>query len=490
MSGVDPLTLFQDRNGARKKRNRDDDGVVDLDNNERRAKKLKKKMKKKRKKLEKKLKKRAKKKAKKERRKAKKLRKKLKNQKAAHSSSSSSLSSDSDDSSSDEEGDAVKEFNVETFQNVVKDILKNNIAMFPALQQVLGALDTGQGIVLDGIQNIEAKTMLERVFNVLPMVKHVNGEQSISRKLDVTLPPFLSKIYAEVQKENEEGLLGTRQTAVRSDISDAKDPRKNHRSNALPRTTPALYRDAIHGTNRDVNNTNAAVGSSSSDDDDDFGPQRVDSANLRIAHRGFTEDEILRTKQFAKGGAKVSTTNPSGSSKREEWMTKLPEGRNIFTQMLGSKGPRKFLATNVDRKLASNDAVNLWTATPEQRMKIQQEKANKKLLGYDTSSSNKNGVVSSGGVVGTINLSSTKNRNAAQPVFQNATKMSLLEQHRAKQKDSRREDPNNGGSHVAEDYASSWRERELLRGSVDKAHLKSVLKDAKTMHSRFAAGKM
>ena len=83
-------------------------------------------------------------------------------------------------------------------------------------------------------------------------------------------------------------------------------------------------------------------------------------------------------------------------------MTKLPEGRNIFTQMLGSKGPRKFLATNVDRKLASNDAVNLWTATPEQRMKIQQEKANKKLLGYDTSSSNKNGVVSSGGVVGTI----------------------------------------------------------------------------------------
>ena len=134
MSGVDPLTLFQDRNSASKKRSRDDDGVVDLGSNERRTKKLKKKLKKKRKKLEKKLKKRAKKKAKKERRKAKKLRKKMKKQKASDSSSSSSSSSDSDDSSSDEEGDAVKEFNVETFQ-CVKDILKNNIAMFPALHK-------------------------------------------------------------------------------------------------------------------------------------------------------------------------------------------------------------------------------------------------------------------------------------------------------------------------------------------------------------------
>ena len=217
-----------------RKRNRDDDGVVDLDKNERRAKKLKKKMKKKRKKLEKKLKKRAKKKAKKERRKAKKLRKKLKNQKAAHSSSSSSLSSDSDDSSSDEEGDAVKEFNVETFQNVVKDILKNNIAMFPALQQVLGALDTGQGIVLDGIQNIEAKKMLERVFNVLPMVKHVKWRAVRIKETRCSTTPSLQNLRRS-QKENEEGLLGTRQTTVGSDISDATDSRKNHRSNALPR---------------------------------------------------------------------------------------------------------------------------------------------------------------------------------------------------------------------------------------------------------------
>ena len=58
----------------------------------------------------------------------------------------------------------------------------------------------------------------------------------------------------------------------------------------------------------------------------------------------------------------------------------------------------------------------------------------KKLLGYDTSSSNNNGVVSSGGVVGTINFSSTRGRNEARPVVQNATKMSLLEQHRAKKK--------------------------------------------------------
>ena len=50
--------------------------------------------------------------------------------------------------------------------------------------------------------------MLERVFNVLPMVKHVNGEQSCQEN-SMFLPPFLTKIYAEVQKENEEELLGT-----------------------------------------------------------------------------------------------------------------------------------------------------------------------------------------------------------------------------------------------------------------------------------------
>ena len=279
---------------------------------------------------------------------------------------------------------------------------------------------------------------------------------------------FSPKIYAEVQKENEEELLGTGPTAVRSGISSATDSRRNHRSSTLPQTAPALYRDAIGGTNGDVNNINAAVRSSSSDDDDDFGPQRVDSANLRTAHRGFTEDEILRTKHFAKGSTKDSTGTASGSSKREEWMTKLPEGRNIFTQMLGSKGPRKFLATNVDRKLASNDAVNLWTATPEQRMKIQQEKANKKLLGYDTSSSNNNGVVSSGGVVGTINFSSTRGRNEARPVVQNATKMSLLEQHRAKKKDSRKEDTNSVGAHAAEGHASSWREESCFADQLTK----------------------
>ena len=489
MSGVDPLTLFQERNGTNKKRSRDDDGAIELD--EKRAKKLKKKLKKKRKKLEKKLKKRAKKKAKKERKKAKKLRKKFKSKKAEASSSAASSSSDSDDSSSDEEIDAVKEFNMETFQTVVKGILKNNIAMFPALQQVLGALDAGQGIVLDGIQNIDAKNMLQSVFNVLPMVKHVNGEQSVSKKFGIPLPPVLSKIYAEVQKENEEELLGAASNVAGASMASVTNSKNDHhKSKATPPTTPALHRDAIHGTNCDVNIKNTVVSSSSSDDDDDFGPQTVDSANLRTAHRGFTEDEIMRTKQFAKGSIKASATNKSGSSKREEWMTKLPEGRNIFTQMLGSKGPRKFLATNVDRKLASNDAVNLWTATPEQRMRIQQEKANKKLLGYDDSSSNKNGISSSGGVVGSINLSSTKNRNEARPVVQNATKMSLLEQHRAKQKESRTGELSSDGADVAKNDASSWRERELLRGSVDKAHLRSVLKDAKTMHSRFASGKM
>ena len=55
MSGVDPLTLFQDRNSASKKRSRDDDGVVDLGSNERRTKKLKKKLKKKKKKARKKV---------------------------------------------------------------------------------------------------------------------------------------------------------------------------------------------------------------------------------------------------------------------------------------------------------------------------------------------------------------------------------------------------------------------------------------------------
>ena len=83
-------------------------------------------------------------------------------------------------------------------------------------------------------------------------------------------------------------------------------------------------------------------------------------------------------------------------------MTQLPEGRNIFTQMQASTGPRKFLKTSVDRKLASDGGINLWTVTPEQRLKIQRDKANKKLLGYDSNfnTTNNNKQVTSGGIVG------------------------------------------------------------------------------------------
>ena len=60
-----------------------------------------------------------------------------------------------------------------------------------------------------------------------------------------------------------------------------------------------LYHDAIHGTNRDVNNTNAAVGSSSSDDDDDFDHkgsiQLIFESRMRLY-----EDEILRTNNLLK----------------------------------------------------------------------------------------------------------------------------------------------------------------------------------------------
>ena len=190
MSAVDPLSLFQKSSSNKRPREDSEDGslVKHVESN----KKLRKKLKKKRKKLEKKLKKRAKKKAKKEKKKAKKKAKKLKkkeiSKKQSSSSSSVSSSSDSDsDDSSDNEENHIQEFNKDIFDVTILNVLNENIALYAPIQQVFGALDSGQGIVLDGIENITVKNVLQQVFNVLPIVKHRSGEQSLYKKSGLIL---------------------------------------------------------------------------------------------------------------------------------------------------------------------------------------------------------------------------------------------------------------------------------------------------------------
>ncbi len=511
MSNVDPLTLFQNSNNieglqSRNKNNfksqkrprgeYDQDKNIDVEKES--NKKMRKKWKKKRKKLEKKLKKRAKKKAKKEEKKAKKKAKKLKKKrrsKTNSSSSSSSSSSEPDDGISDEEEEIyVGKWDENVFNVTVLDILKKNIRMHGALQQVFGALDAGQGIVLGGIENADVKNTLQHVFNVLPIVKHLNGEQSLYRKSDINLKSLLQKLYEQIQKMKADNLMQNYNVDTKNQTIKKNNYNNNNNNNTSSST--------IISSNNDVDQINQEISSS---DDDDFGPQIANSSKVRGAHRDFTEDEIMRTKKYSKSKSQSNTSNTVGKSKRGDWMTQLPEGRNIFTQMQASTGPRKFLKTSVDRKLASDGGINLWTATPEQRLKIQRDKANKKLLGYDSNfnTTNNNKQVTSGGIVGKINLPQStngrKNIVIRQPVQNNndgTPTLSLLEDHRLRNQSKNNKKGYDGKKgddtrkRNEQEQNGSWRERELLQGAVDKSHLKSIISGAKNMTNRFSSGKM
>jgi hypothetical protein len=525
MSAVDPLSLFQKSSSNKRPREDSEDGS--LVKHDKSNKKLRKKMKKKRKKLEKKLKKRAKKKAKKEKKKAKKKGKKLKKRETSKkkSSSSSSVSSssdsDSEDSSEDEENH-IQEFNKKLFDVTILNVLNENIALYAPIQQVFGALDSGQGIVLDGIENTTVKNVLQQVFNILPIVKHRNGEQSLYKKSGLILKILLEDAYKRFQTIKEESILQNNNNKS----NNIHSPNDNYVSKSFLDATPDFSSIIISSNNNNINHNygsknynnnteppqevskvdNLTAQIESSDDDDVFGPQTANSSKARVSHRDFTEDEILRTKKFSKKSLTTSSPARSGNSRRGDWMTKLPEGRNLFTQMQASKGPRKFLKTNVDRKLASDGGINLWTATPEERLKIQQDKANKKLLGYDINSNQSNNK-SSGGIVGKINLPPSTNRNMnviRQPVASNNNyrrNLSLLELHRlntSKNSGSSGTGSDNGATVMNKKKDTknnaksntSWREREFIRGAVDKSNLKNILEGALEMNNRFSSGKM
>jgi hypothetical protein len=393
---------------------------------------------KKRKKREKKERKKEKKRRKKEKKREKKKRKKEK--KAARKGESSSSSSGSDDSSSDEgpERGEVPPFDPAAFERVVRDVLFVNPAMKAALKQVMLALDSGTGINLAGLQNPAVKRSLQNVFDVLPLMAHRNGERSLPKASGMSAHALLSETIEKIESRAAPGATAP--------------------GAAAPGATAAPT--AVTQFNEDE------------DDGEGFGPQLSTSGNLREG-RAFTEEEMERAKAAA-SSAKAGKLHSGGGVKRGAWMTELPKGRDVFSQATSSKGSRQFMQRTVERTLATDQEVNMWTATPKQRQELQAKEADRVLLGYGAQPTR------GGGGGGSSSPSSAKLEQArAEAVSAKFYRGGAASAVAAAKPPKAGEE---GG------VTRTWdRERDLLNGSVDTNHLNAVVKGASKMGSRFAS---
>lgn len=328
-------------------------------------------------------------------------------------------------------------FDPSLFKRVVGDILEINPVMKTALAQVFGALDAGQGIDLSGIQNVSVKRTLEKVFSILPLVTHINGERSLHKSSGIKLNTELESV---LNKNSSNSLEYA-----------AEEPVSRY-TTGQPIPQPL-------GQQRDEDADSS---------EDEFGPQLATSSRVR-AGRDFNAEELRRAKKVK--GLPASATQ----SDRGEWMTQLPEGRSIFSQATAATGPRKFLNRTVERKLASESmGVNLWTATPEERMEFEKKKAERLLVGCEDETSaacKKPSQINQDVMLHSHSGRAQARLEAVSARYYNSSAPSILKQR--------------GSSGSKEPWD---RDRDLGRGSVDQAHLTKVLQGAKNMGDRFAPG--
>ena len=115
-----------------------------------------------------------------------------------------------------------------------------------------------------------SKNTLQHVFNVLPIVKHLNGEQSLYRKSDINLKSLLQKLYEQIQKMKADNLMQNYNVDTKNQTIKKNNYNNNNNNNTSSST--------IISSNNDVDQINQEISSS---DDDDFGPQIANSSKVR-----------------------------------------------------------------------------------------------------------------------------------------------------------------------------------------------------------------
>ncbi|OQS06930.1 hypothetical protein THRCLA_01041 [Thraustotheca clavata] len=346
--------------------------------------------------------------------------------------------------------DALARMNLETGVAFVKDLCLEYPSLASDLIQIFKMVDTGEAVVIGGLENKDIRNKLEQLFPLLGLIESGPGGAYIKHKVAKKIK-LSEKLHDILEKPQVD------------------EPIKKPKDKPLPK------RSAPIGPQRPP--TNQTKVTKNTEDDDYVGPALPGMPGFREASAQVEAEMQIRAKSLEKeewDRVRGVATKDSSSSKpitqREEWMLSLPDDKSIQAALggLGDQSHRKFRSRDKDERDDS------WFASPEERQKALREQTQMDLLGYVPGASTSKPNASS------QTLEVPEDEEPVQPIQRQGK--SLLEMHQEKQSTTAK--PNDGSFNWDRDRDISNR-REMSR---DKAQ--ELIRQANEMSSRFAAPKM